>query len=170
MTSLSDLLGLSRRELGHRLQQGHPVEVESLANREFHGVALGLPRFVERLTWKKFKKVFVTHETGLQGYNEAVTQNGLQAPWISRTRRGEPVRYGYFEVRPAERGLLIDYGPPAHRFNPMRFVQDPLVAVDEGSSELLLGVSILALGRFRVPTPTYFALLPGDPIPVGVSR
>ena len=164
MTQLSDLLELDRRGLSERLRDGHPISAEALHDREFHGVALGLPRFVERLTWKKFKKVFITHGHGLRGYNEAVEQNGLDAPWITRVRRGRPVRYGHFEVRPAEHGLLIDYGPPARRFDPMRFVQDPLVAVDPDSNELLLGVSILALGPLRIPTPTYFALLPGAAI------
>ncbi|MCA9572100.1 MAG: hypothetical protein H6737_01400 [Alphaproteobacteria bacterium] len=174
---LDDLLQLDRPALGELLKAGHPVDPEALRNREFNGVSLGLPRLVERLTWKKFKKVFVDGPDGvLTGYNEAVQQNPLDAPWIARTRRsGEPVRYGYFHLRGCEgevvpndwdRGLLIDYGPPAAPWEPMRFVKDPLVSLTPGSVDLLLGVSYLALGPLRVPMPTYFALLPGAEVPV----
>lgn len=59
---------------------------------------------------------------------------------------------------------MIDYGPPAGRLDPMRFVKDPLVALNAGSVELLLGVSQVWLGPARVWTPTYFALVPGPPL------
>lgn len=175
MTTLEDLLALGRPALAAVLRAGHDIDPEALADREFHGVSLGLPRVVERLTWKKFKKVFVSGEAGLTGYNEAVEQNGLAAPWVSKRNAGRPVRYGHYRVRtspdphaPSDftRGLLIDYGPD-NPMPPMRFIRDPLVAVNPGSAELLLGVSYLDLGPLKTVLPTYFALTPGAPIPRG---
>lgn len=169
MITLDDLLQLDRRDLGAMLGRGHDIPSQVLADREWHGVALGLPRLVEALTWKKFKKVFVSGPDGLTGYNEAVEQNPLSEQWITRKCRGHPVRYGRFSVRSADarmprgwdRGLLIDYRPPARRWDPMRFVRDPLVAVNPDAHDLLLGVSVVGLGQLRIPTPTYFALIPG---------
>lgn len=164
-TTLDDLLELDRASLRRLLEQGHPIDAEALRDREFHGVSLGLPKLVERLTWKKFKKVFVGQGERLVGYNEAVERNALHEPWITRRRRDRPVRYGPFAVEPSDDGpLTIDYGPPAGRLDPMRLVRDPLVAVNPGSVELLLGVSLLAIGRGRVWTPTWFALVPGVPL------
>ncbi|MEZ4319331.1 MAG: hypothetical protein R3F61_17590 [Myxococcota bacterium] len=170
--TLDDLLALDRSALDALLTAGHPVSTDALVNREFHGVSLGLPRFVERLTWKKFKKVFVQRDDAIHGYNEAVEQNALDAPWISVRKRGEPVRYWHFHLRPCDervptawnRGLLIDYAPPAKPWDVMRFMRDPLVAVNPGSADLLLGVSYAELGPLRIPTPTWFALVPGDPV------
>jgi hypothetical protein len=155
------------------MRAGHPVDPDALRDREFRGVSLGLPRFVEKLTWKKFKKVFVTGPEGITGYNEAVEQNPLDAPWISKTRRGTPVRYGYYHLRTCDglrvprdwdRGLVIDYGPPAAALDPMRFVKDPLVSLNPGSVDLLLGVSYADLGPLKLPMPTWFALMPGDAV------
>lgn len=173
--TLDDLLHLDRRALSALITAGHPVDIDALRNREFNGVSLGLPRVVERFTWKKFKKVFVDAEDGtVRGYNEAVEDTPLSEPWISKRRRGVPVRYWPFRLRPVngtsvprswDRGLLIDYGPPHRLWQPMGRMKDPIVALEPGSHELLLGVSYVDLGPLKIPTPTYFALMPGDPAP-----
>jgi hypothetical protein len=116
------------------------------------------------MTWKKFKKVFhrdpVTKR--LRGWNVRIVQDGLDAPWTPKMRGDRPVTFGHFEVvQPSERrrripcrGLLLDYG----------LLRDPLVAMVEGSTELLLGWSYLELGFTWLKTPSFFALLRDVPL------
>ena len=59
-----------------------------------------------------------------------------------KVRAGCQCQYDFF--------LLIDYGKSGTR--------DPLVAVKEGSSELLLGWTYLDLGVTRIGTPSFFVL------------
>ena len=57
------------------------------------------------------------------------------------------------------RGLLLDYGLGAmSAFDTLGVMRDPLVAVNEGSADLLLGWSFLDLGVVDVPTPSFFTL------------
>jgi hypothetical protein len=135
-----------------------------------------LPRFVEALTWKQFKKVFYRDpQSGtLRGHNVRIEQGPLDAPWKPRMRRGEPVTFGRYRVvdtagrhipRGADGGLLIDYGPDNASFlSGLRFVRDPIVAVNEGDSQLLLGWSYLDLGFTRVGTPSFFSLERDQPL------
>jgi len=137
---------------------------------EYRGVSLGLPTFVEKLTWKKFKKVFHRDPaTGrLRGWNVRVVQNGLDEPWEPQIKRGEPVTFGHYEVvDPAghsvpsgcDKGLLIHYGLGGNRRRDgLGRLRDPIVALQPGSVELLLGWSYLDLRLRRVPTPSFFSL------------
>ena len=58
MTPPSALLDLSGADLARRFAQGHPLQAQDLAGFEYRGVSLGLPAFVERLSWKTFVKAF----------------------------------------------------------------------------------------------------------------
>jgi hypothetical protein len=166
-----ELWSLGRRELARVLRQGHSIDEGALDDAEYRGVALGLPAWFERLTWKQFKKVFHRDpQTGvLRGWNVRIEQDGLDAPeWRPRLRRGEPVTFGHYHVVPlaghrvprgCERGLLIHYGLGENaRLDPMGLVRDPIVAVNAGSAELLLGWSYVAIGPLRFGTPSYFTL------------
>jgi hypothetical protein len=155
----ADLRRLPRGELAALLAGGHPVEPEALAGWIYRGVSLGLPAAVERLTWKKFAKVFVRGEGGVQGWNVRVAKDpDLDAPVRPLRRRGRPVTFGPFAVVPAERGVCLDYGARHGRLHPLGRLRDPVVAVNAGSADLLLGRSDLALGGARLPTPSYFTL------------
>jgi hypothetical protein len=156
--------------LRQRLLDGHPVDPAALEGWAFKGTSLGLPRLVERLTWKTFQKTFYRQpETGrLVGWNVRLEQDGVDAPSRPKRRRGVPVTTGHYEViAPAgvpapkgfDRGLLIDYGrEPKSAVDAMRFAKDPLVAVEPGNMDLLLGVTYLVFGARCVETPTYFLL------------
>lgn len=170
MHRASDVRGAGRRELAALLRAGHPIEASALDDTEYRGVSLGLPRFVERLTWKTFMKTFHRDpETGvLRGWNVRVVQSGVDAKSVPQLRGGVPRAFGHFHVveardhgvpAGADRALLIHYGlgqNPA--LDPTRFVRDPLVALNPGSVELLLGWTYVALGPFRIGTPSYFTL------------
>lgn len=172
--SLHQLLPLSRAELDMRLRRGHAIDPEALADTEYLGVSLGLPGWVERLTWKKFKKTFCRVASGgLRGWNVRVRPSPVDQPWEDELRDGRPRCWGHYQVRaasaypeagPYRGGLMIDYSAYAGPANPQRWIRDPLVALQPGDAQLLLGVSYLDLAGRRLMTPTYFALQRGGPL------
>ncbi len=163
-----DLWRLTRAELAAVLANGHPIDLAALRG-PFRGVSLGLGGFIERLTWKTFRKRFWLDERTAEvvGHNERLLQNGLDsAPEPQRDAKGRPVTFGPFLVRPlppdgtpfhCRAGVLLDYGARHPAWHPLARMRDPLVAVNEGSTALLLGASYLALGA-SVRTPSYFTL------------
>jgi hypothetical protein len=170
-----DLLDLSPGELLQLLRAGHPLDPSALDDHEYDGTSLGLPAFVERLTWKKFRKVFHRQaSTGrLVGWNVKCEQTPLQEPWRAALRGGEVQTYGYFEVVTAEAGelpaglpagVVIDYGRGARSERLLSPVRDPLVALEPGSADRLLGWSYVSLGPARVRTPSFFLLERGEPL------
>ncbi len=175
------LLRLHRRELALRLRAGRAVDPRALEGFVYRGTALGMPRVVERLTWRTFQKAFWRHpESGrVLGWNVRLHQDGLDAPSRPKTTRaGDPMTTWYYELRSVEtatlpsswpqelrHSLVIDY---ARGNNPaldtVQWVKDPLVDVGDGSGDHLLGVSYLVLPGLCVPTPTFFCLEREAPI------
>lgn len=165
-----DFLELSKADLRRELEAGHAIDPTRLDDSEYQGVSLGLPRFLEDLTWKKFMKTFHRDpETGaLRGWNVRLEQNALDEPCVPMTKRGAPITFGHYRVVDAagvampvraQHGLLIDYRQdPNGRMDPIRRVRDPLVAINPGSVDLLLGWSYVDLGFGQVGTPSYFTL------------
>lgn len=170
MSIVETLCRASRRELRQCLVEGHPVEPAALEGWAYRGIALGLPRFVERLSWKTFQKTFYREPgTGrLLGWNVRLHQDGVTAPSRPLERRGVPVTTWHYEVVPAaevrtprgfDRGLVIDYARGKNPlYDTIRFMKDPLVAVEPGNADVLLGVTWVDLGPLRLETPTYFVL------------
>lgn len=168
---LAELAKADRVALRARFEAGHPVRPGDLAGLEYDGVALGTPAWVRRLSWTKFKKVFAVDAAGrLHGWNQACVQDPLDRPWTDRLRRGRPIGYGPFVLVdhdaaawPAghDRGCFIDYRPLNTRLGPMGWAVDPLVSLEAGKSELLLGYTALVIGGRARPTPTWFVLRRG---------
>jgi len=169
--AITDLLPMTRRDLARTLAGGHPINATDLDDTEYCGVGLGLPSFVDTIAWKTFRKAFHRDPaTGhLRGWNIRVHQTGVDGDYASKTHDGVPATWGHFRVVPndldrypsgtAGQGLLIDYGLGCNRRHSMLgLMRDPLVAVNAGSSDLLLGWSYLQLGSRRIPTPSYFVL------------
>ena len=160
MLTMRDLLPMRRSELRSVARSASPIDPRILDDSEWRGTSLGLPRLVERLTWKKFMKVFRRDpETRvLRGWNVRIEQNGLEAPWIPQQRRGAPVIFGHFVVVDApapEGGVILDYGAANASFHPMSRIRDPHLSVGD---DLLLGWSDVAIGTRRFATPTFFCL------------
>jgi hypothetical protein len=165
-----DLINADRRTLRALLASGHPVDPDAIAGWQYRGTSLGMPGFVDRLAWKTFVKAFHRDPGAslVRGWNVRIRQTGLLGPIEPLERAGRPFVFGYFRVESpvgyfvpagADRGLLLDYnqaGNPA--FAPVNRLRDPVVALDAGNADLLLGWSYLDLGLVRVPTPSFFTL------------
>lgn len=170
MSLVQTLRQESKAQLRARILAGHPVDPAALEGWAYRGTSLGLPRFVEKLTWKTFQKTFWREPTTgrLLGWNVRLEQDGVDAPSRPKVKGGRPVTTWHYEVvgprgvampRGFDRGLLIDYGRAKNAaLDTIRVTKDPLVAVEPGNTDLLLGVSYLALGPVCVETPTYFLL------------
>lgn len=153
------------------LRAGYAIDPARLDDHEYRGISLGLPAFVERMTWKTFQKTFHRDpETGnLRGWNVRVEQRGLDAESTpQKGKDGERVTFGHYRVVPIDpdrtprgvkTGLLLDYGQGQNPlFDLTSAARDPLVAVNEGSVDLLLGWSYLEIGPLHLGTPSFFAL------------
>jgi hypothetical protein len=171
MSIRDELRKATGAELSARLARGHALEAGAIAGWVYRGTSLGLPSWVEALSWVSFQKVFMRDDASgrVMGWNVRLEQTGLHGPsQPKRDRRGEPVRFGAYEVYPMkgaraprpvpEGALLIDYSrAKAHALDPLAFIVDPLVALEPGNAEMLLGWSYVALGG-GIPTPSYFLL------------
>lgn len=158
----SALLAASRAELASYFHDGHPVAPEALADAEYHGTSLGLPRWLERLTWKTFIKVFASDDRGVRGWNVRVDQ---RAPWTPRLRDGVPVTFGHFAAVREGSTTMLDYGAGGNRRGDVTSaLRDPLVALEPGCADRLLGVSLVDVAGVRLPTPSYFLLERGGPL------
>jgi hypothetical protein len=166
--TLDDLMRMSAREHRAIMDRAHPLDLEALAGTQYQGVDLSLPRLVNALLWKTFRKTFVRDERrgALRGWNVRMMQHGVDGPRVPMTRRGAPWTFGHYEVRSAEglrfprgwRGAhYLDYGVVGNR-DATRFAWAPLVAVNEGDPSLLLGWEVVKLGGLLVPLPDYWAL------------
>lgn len=170
MSIAKSLRNASARELRARIVEGHSVDPKSLEGFAYRGTSLGLPAFVETLTWKTFQKTFHRDEaTGrLLGWNVRLHQDGIDAPSRPIVKDGRPVCVWHYEVieprgvpMPTgfDRGLIIDYSRAQNPFfETVRWMKDPLVALSPGSADELLGVSYAVLGGVCIETPTYFTL------------
>lgn len=175
MTTLEDLLAMNRRSLRNLISTGHAVDPNELSDRQMNGVSLAVPVLARPFAWVKFRKTFKKLDDGsLRGWNVQCEQTPLDQPWKHVMRKGEPVTYGHYKLRPQNdmktpgpmgQGQIIDYTIGGNGLlDPMNFVRDPLVAVNEGDHSLLLGLSWVELGFTRFVIPAYFALAGGDPL------
>ena len=164
MLSAEDVQTMGPRDWKRLLNEAHPVDESDLEGMEYLGTSMGLPRTVERLTWKTFVKAFVRDEPGgvLRGWNVRLRQERGEEAYAPMARSGIPVTFGHFHaVEPAgdHGGLTLDYGLGGNApWDLTRLVRDPLVAVNRGSSDLLLGTMALQMGPWCIPTPSFFTL------------
>ncbi|TNE85048.1 MAG: hypothetical protein EP330_26965 [Deltaproteobacteria bacterium] len=172
--TLDDLLTLSNAELWSLLDGGHPIDREAVADRQMNGVSLAPGLVRHTVAWTKFRKTFKREPDGsLRGWNIACEQTPLDQPWVHKQRRGEPRTYWHYRIcghdgleMPGKRGLVIDYTTGGnHRLDYMNRVRDPLVAVNPDDPDLLLGLSMFAVGSRHLTLPfTWFVLAGGDPL------
>lgn len=169
MITRQELVQMDRGALMEVLESGHPIDPALLDDTEYRGISLGLPKLVDRLAWKTFKKVFCRDDSGvLRGWNVRIEQgDDIDAPYRPMMRGGTPHTFGHYQVVDAAdhrmpcrcAGLLIHYGLGGNgALDVMRRVRDPIVAVNAGSVDLLLGWSYVDVGVTQLGTPSFFSL------------
>lgn len=168
MSLVQRALAWDRRELAARFDSGGAIAPGELAGFAWRGVSLGLPRLLERLSWKTFAKVFVADGAGgerrVRGFNLRIVQDGVDAPYRPRAR--DP-RFGELVARPEGERTVLDYGEANPWWHPLGPMRDVLVRLD---GEVLLGRLLLALGPgLRLPTPSYFTLERSIAVPEGAT-
>jgi hypothetical protein len=177
MLTLDDLMRMNARELRAVMDGGHALDGDVLAGRQYLGVDLSLPGWARKLLWHTFRKTFMRDEaTGdVRGWNVRMEQHGVEGPRVPLTdRRGRAITFGHYRVRPAA-GLrvpagwsgthVLDYTTAGNkRLDPAGYACTPLVAVNEGSQDLLLGWEVLKLGPLLVPAPLFWALRHEGPL------
>lgn len=168
---LEDLMAMEAKALHEVMCQGHALEPEELSGRMYLGVDLSMPQFMRKLLWHTFRKTFVHDESSgvLRGWNVRMEQHGVDGERIPlQDRHGKPVTFGHYQLRSAE-GIdfpkdlkcpnFLDYTRAGNStFDLARFGYTPLVAVNEGSQDLLLGWEVFKLGPGFLPLPLYWAL------------
>ena len=153
--TLYDLMAMDSAVLHRVLQAGHPLDPAVLAGRQYLGVDLSLPGWARKLLWHTFRKTFVSVWPGtagdvdVRGWNVRMEQHGVDGARVpQRDRHGKPITFGHYRVRrsgelrfPRWSGThYLDYGSAGNPFHdPARFGRTPLVAVNEGRQDLLLG-------------------------------
>lgn len=170
--TLADLLAMDNAQLHAIVARAHPLDLDALAGQQYQGVDLSLPPIVNKILWKTFRKTFHRDPGSpvVRGWNVRMEQRGIDGERVPMRRRdGQPLTFGHYHVCSAEgvkfprgwRGAhYLDYRVAGNK--PLDWPANagfcPLVAVNEGSMELLLGWEIFKLGPLAVPLPDYWAL------------
>lgn len=177
-TTLDDLLSMSNDERYAIVARGLPLDLEALADTSYTGVDLSMPAVFHRLFWKSFRKTFHRDpvRSCVRGWNVKVEQTGWETPPPpKRDGRGRALTFGHYEVRSAaglrfprgwSGGHYLDYRVAGNRFLdfPARAGFCPLVSVNPGSSDLLLGWEVFRLGGLLVPLGDFWALKREGPL------
>jgi len=173
----SNVLTYSGRQFAAAMAGGHAVDLDALANAQYRGTSLNMPGFVDRLTWKVFRKTFYRDPTTgtHRGWNVRIVQRGIDAPSEPmRLADGTPKTFGHYLVRDAQSlkvargynaGIYLDYIAARNPLTDMgRFAAAPVVALNTGDPTLLLGWEYIKLGPLHIPTPSYWLLEYEGPI------
>ncbi len=172
--TFDDLLAMDRHQLHAIIERAYPLDEEQLADKQYQGVDLSLPPFVNRLLWKTFRKSFYRdpHTGSLRGWNWRMEQTGIDGPQVAKQKNGRDWTFAHYEVRSAEglrfpRGWkgthYLDYGNVGNPFGE-NLGYTPLVAVNEGDMSLLLGWEVFKLGPLFIPLWDYWALRNPEPL------
>lgn len=181
--TLEDLMAMDAEALHEVLLRGHPLDPEKLAGKAYLGVDLSLPDLARKILWHTFRKTFVKDEvTGeVRGWNVRMEQHGVNGARIPmRNRKGKAITFGHYIVRTRDgiefpqnyRGThYLDYGTVGNPFLDLaRLGFTPLVAVNAGSQDLLLGWEVFRIAGKFAPMPLYWALRVEGPVDEIVPR
>ncbi len=162
---------MTAADLAQVMHQGSPLDHDALADTLYLGVDLSLPWLGRKLLWHTFRKTFHADPdtSALRGWNVRMKQTGIDGDAVPMVdRRGRPRTFGHYRVRstvgetfPAgwSGADFLDYTDAGNlRLDPARVGQTPLVAVNPGSSDLLLGWEVVRVAGRRLNLPLYWAL------------
>ncbi len=148
------------------LRRGTMPSVADIVGWEFRG--WNHSDFTVLAGIRKFKKGFYEPEKlgeqkrGLiRGYNVGIRPNAnVKEPWGVVERKGEVVRFGFYEVYPARpeepdyrypNALLLNYDCDKNfKLDPTRVLRDYVSQVYADDPDLFVGKAFFALGPFRL--------------------
>jgi hypothetical protein len=176
--TLDDLLKMTHAERKQVMWNAHPFDPEALANTMYRGIDLSMPKIVNKILWKTFRKTFVKDaDTGdIRGWNVRMEQTGWEGEGVPMVKNGKQLSFGHYRVRPAEgikwpggwKGVhYLDYGIAGNPwYDPGAPGFCPLVAVNEGRNDLLMGWEIMKIGPVFIPLMDFWALKLEGPLDV----
>ena len=176
--TLDDLLRMSHAERKQVMWNAHPFDEKALDNTMYRGIDLSMPKVVNKILWKTFRKTFVRDEETreLRGWNVRMEQNGWDGDGIPQKKNGKQISFGHYRVRSAHdikwpsgwKGeQYLDYGVAGnHWYDPGAPGFCPLVAVNKDRSDLLLGWEIMKIGGIFIPLRDFWALKLEGPLDV----
>lgn len=170
-------MAMDSKALQRIMDSGGALDPDVLAGRAYLGVDLSLPGWARKLLWHTFRKTFVRDEaTGdVRGWNVRMEQHGIDGARVPlRDKAGAAITFGHYRVRSAA-GIrfpkgwagphFLDYGVAGNvPWDPAALGYTPLVAVNAGSQDLLLGWEIFRMGPLFLPMPLYWALRYEGPV------
>jgi hypothetical protein len=175
--TLQDLLAMNNQQRAQIVKTAHPFDPAALAGNMYLGIDLSLPPIMNKILWKTFRKTFhLDPQTNvLRGWNVRMEQTGYDGPGTPMTdKRGKQIAFGHYHVLSAKGKRFpqqwtgeqyLDYtvsGNPVYDVAGLGYC--PLVAVNQGSSDLLLGWEVFKLGPVFVPLPDFWALQKSGPL------
>ena len=176
---LEDMLRMTPAGVAEVFRNGHPIKTEQLDNTQYLGIDLSMPAWFHKYFWKTFRKTFYRDpQTGiLRGWNVKLEQTGWEGELKpKRNSKGEELAFGHYHVCSAAgkkfpRGWqgadYLDYGVAGNpALDPAGLGYCPLVAVNEGSTDLLLGWEVFKIGGAFVPLNDYWLLKNDGPLGV----
>lgn len=175
--TFQEMLQMNKQEVKEVFLQGHAIPKGELHNSQYLGVDLSLPPWVNKLLWKTFRKTFYQDpETGvLRGWNVKLEQTGYDFPTTpKRNSQGEELAFGHYYLCDAagkqfpqgwQGADYLDYGVAGNAaLDPAGLGYCPLVAVNPGSDDMLLGWEVFKLGSLFIPLNDYWLLKKEGPL------
>jgi len=168
--TLDDLLKMSHSERKQVMFNAHPIDVAALDKTMYRGIDLSLPKIMNMILWKTFRKTFIRDEKSgdIRGWNVRMEQTGWEGAGVTKKKNGKQITFGHYRVRPAKdikwpgawKGeQYLDYLIAGnHWWDPGRPGFCPLVAVNKGSNALLLGWEMIKFGPVIIPLRDFWAL------------
>lgn len=172
---LDDLLSMSGKELHAIMAAAHPIDPDAMAGTQYLGTDLSMPKIGQKILWQTFRKTFVRDEEhgDVRGWNVRMEQRGIHGAQVPlRAKDGSPKSFAHYRVRPADGirwprgwsgGHYLDYTIAG---NPLveGLMTTPVVAVNEGSSDLILGWEIFNIGGKLIAPSMYWAIAADGPV------
>lgn len=180
---LEDMLKMTKAEVAEVFRNSYPINTDAIGNSQYLGVDLSMPWWFHKFFWKTFRKTFYKDPvTGIiRGWNVKLEQTGYKFPTTAKKNgKGEELSFGHYHLLSTKGKKFpkgwqgadyLDYGVAGNPALDMAGLgYCPLVAVNEGSADLLLGWEVFKIGNLFVPLNDYWVLKREGDLKVVVQR
>lgn len=174
--TLDDLLKMDKKQIKNVFLNGHPLDYKQMEGYQYLGIDVGMPKWFHKYFWKTFRKTFYRDpETQvLRGWNVRMEQTGIDGKRITKKKKdGSDFTFAHYHVQSAK-GLKFPKGWQGSDFLNYKAGENtnageaagytPLVAINEGDMNLLLGWEVLKFGPLFIPMSDYWILVKDGPI------